>query len=151
LEGSPRISITADGLLAVRKLLAPWDQWDALAKELYGVCRVVGGSPVLIEPMPFPGQQPNLMVDAIEVEPFEPANPDARHVSTLTSGTNGYSGARLTVTYRQRFLHGKDNPLNPDVPAGTFLTYSAEFITERKTVDSMNWRWTGTAINVPGS
>ena len=136
LEGSPRISITADGVLAVRKLLAPWDQWDALAEELFGVVHDVAGSIVLVEPLPFPGHCPNLTVESIDVEPLDPGNPDGRDVTTLTSGANRYAGgALLTVTYRQRFEHGKDFAGNPTVPPGTYLSYGAEFSTEHRTLD----------------
>lgn len=152
LQGSPRIALSSDGAIAVRKLIVPWDQWDTLAAELYGYARDVAGSIALVEPLPFPGERPNLIVDEIEVEPFEPSSPDGRDVVTLTSGVNRYAaGALLTITYRERF--DRDAPLDdaPAIPPGTFLTYSSELAGEHRTLDSNSWRWSGTSINVPST
>lgn len=143
LAGSPRIRISEDGLVAVRTFRVAWDDWRALVHALVGTFRVVGLATQFVPPIRFPGL-PNLVVAELDVEPFDPRNPDGSAGVTLGARTNAYpaGGARITATYRtlgDETDRARDDL--PDVPEGTYLTYSGQLGAERLRVPGRAWRW----------
>jgi hypothetical protein len=143
LEGSPTIRITQEGVVGRRSFRVGWSDWAALARELIGTYKVVGGSFTFLAPLEFPGQ-PNLMVSELEVAPFEPSSPDAQALSSLVSATNSYTagGARVTATYRTAFdRNNQPRPDLPEVRIGTYLTYGAEIGAEYLSTPGRIWHW----------
>ena len=143
LEGSPRLEIGEEGILARRWFRVSWQDWPQLARQLLGFYRVVGGQWVFEPPEPFPGF-PNLLVERLVVEPFEPAVPDQQTLSSPRQGTNRYSqsGARVTAEYRTQF-DADNRPRNklPKVPEGTYLTYEIDHGLEALVTPARLWHW----------
>jgi|GEM_PF-7016151 len=142
LEGSPKINISSQGIVATRRFLL------AFAAELIGLYRNVGGSVQVSLAMPFPGPRANLRVDTIDVEPFDPGNPNGADVLTLTSGVNRYAAAVVTAVYREQYDNSA-HPNFPAVPPGTYVTYSAHLGAEYFTVPGRTWRWTASGKDLP--
>jgi hypothetical protein len=151
LEGSPVVRMSARGVVAVREFRCAWNDWQALARLLVGEFELVGSAARFSAPLAFPGVE-NLVVSEIAVEPFDGGAPEGDAVSTLGSGTNGYSlaGARVTATYRTSFdaAHGARGDL-PAVPEGTMLLYDAELGTETQSVPARTWHWVAPPDNPP--
>lgn len=143
LAGSPVVRVGERETVALRTFRVGWDDWPAFARELTGSYVRVGCSFVFRPPLEFPGL-PNLVVSEIEVAPFVPDGPRGELVETLTSGTNRYpeGGAQVTATYRTAFdARNSVRGDLPSVPAGTFLTYTAELGAELQRVPGRVWHW----------
>ena len=140
-EGSPTIDISLNGLSAQRKFVIDWADWDAFAQEAYGIYRTIaGGQVVFIAPIAFPGNRPWLFPDTMRVEPYAGAV-NGTSVVSLSSGTNAYNKALVTVNYRERFDDRKSHPNSPDVPKGTYLTYNGDLGTEILATQPRAWLW----------
>ncbi|HEY1600771.1 MAG TPA: hypothetical protein VGG64_14275 [Pirellulales bacterium] len=145
LEGSPKIRVNEQGTTAVRSFRVAWDDWQEFVHDLIGIFRVLGLATQFVPPIEFPGL-PNLIVSDVQVEPFDPDNPDGSLGVSLGSLTNAYpsGGARVTATYRTMFDEfSPSRPDLPSVPNGTFLTYSANIGSERSAVPGRAWNWSG--------
>ncbi|HEY2840276.1 MAG TPA: hypothetical protein VGJ26_14060 [Pirellulales bacterium] len=143
LEGSPRIRINEQGTTAIRAFRVAWDDWQDFAHELIGEFSVLGLSTQFVPPIAFPGL-PNLIVSDVQVEPFDPGNPNGAGGVSLGAFTNAYpdGGAKVTATYRTMFDElNRSRPDLPNVPDGTFLTYSADLGSERIAVPGRAWLW----------
>lgn len=143
LEGSPKLQISEQGIVAQRAYRIAWSDWPAFARELIGSYQVVSDSLVFTAPLEFPGF-PNLVVSELEIEPFDPANPDGTGVSTLRSAPNKYSsgGARVTAIYTTAFdVKNNARVQLPSVPDGTYLTYQADLGAEYVTTPARIWQW----------
>jgi hypothetical protein len=147
-EGSPTIDIAPGGVAGQRRFVVDWSDWDAFAQEVYGIYRDVGGLVVVIAPIPFPGNRPWLLPDTMHVEPYA-GSADGSPVTTLSSGTNGYAKALVTVNYRERFDDRKDHPNNPDVPKGTYVTYKGDLSAEYSSPPGRTWMWENLAEQLP--
>jgi len=147
LEGSPRIRVNEQGTTAVRVFRVAWHDWQDFVRTLIGTFRVLGLATHFVPPIEFPGL-PSLIVSDVQVEPFDPDNPDGSAGVTLGAFTNSYpdGGARVTATYRTMFdeISPSRNDL-PHVPDGTFLTYTADLGSERMAIPGRAWRWAGTS------
>ncbi len=116
--------------------------------ELYGGYRIVGGQFVFTSPAIYPSV-PQALVTEIQFEPFPPDRPDGSGVTTLSSATNAYPFAVVTVTYRIRF--GESRGDLPGVPNGTFLTFDADLGLESHHTPGRVWVWSAmTSDPVPG-
>jgi len=149
LAGSPVVTITPTGTVAVRTFRVAWADWQDFAHLLVGRYRTVHCAFVFVRPMEFPGM-PNLVVSDLKVEPFDPENPDGSAITTITRGTNTYpdAGAKITATYRTLFDADNQPRENlPSVPDGTHLTYSAQLGAEYQTVPGRVWNWVGALGN----
>jgi hypothetical protein len=147
LDGSPRITINQQGVLATRSFKVGWTDWQNFAKELIGIWRIIGAATQFVSPIAFPGL-PNLIVSEVHVEPFQPDSPDGNAGVTLGAATNSYAagGAKVTAQYRTQFdLNNRDRDDLPQVPDGTFLVYSAELAAEVLTIPGRTFEWVGTA------
>jgi len=116
-----------------------------------GSYQVVGGTFVFSPPVEFPGL-PSLLVEELEVEPFDPASPDGDGVTTLTSTPNTYTaaGARVTATYRSGFDADNDPREDlPTIPNGTYLTYDADLAAEYLATPGRVWNWVDPPNNPP--
>lgn len=147
LEGSPRIRINDQGTSAVRTFRVAWDNWQEFVRDLIGTFRAYGLATEFIPPIEFPGL-PNLIVSDVQVEPFDPDNPDGSGGVSLGFLTNAYpsGGARITATYRtmtDQFSPSRSDL--PPVPNGTYVTYAADLGSERMTVPGRAWLWSGTS------
>ncbi len=143
LEGSPKLQISEQGVAAQRVYRIAWSDWPAFARELIGSYQVVSNSLVFTAPLEFPGF-PNLVVSELEIEPFDPANPDGTGVSTLRSAPNQYSsgGARVTAIYTTAFdVKNNSRVQLPGIPDGTYLTYQADLGAEYVTTPARIWQW----------
>jgi hypothetical protein len=143
LEGSPTIRISESGTVATRVFRVAWDDWIDFARELVGEYALDACDFEFTPPLAFPNM-PNLVVADIDVEPFDPGNPEGSEVSTLGSGTNRYPVAGAKVTARYRNLFDADNSPRddlPSVPDGTYLTYDADLATESVATPSRTWQW----------
>src|SRR4051812_29433278 len=97
LEGSPVIQIGAQGTQATRRFKIAWDDWEPFVSELPGGWRRVGDAFQAIDPLPFPGL-PTVVIDHVEVRPFDPDNPDGSLLANLQHGTNRYPHAGALIT-----------------------------------------------------
>ncbi len=143
LAGSPTIRVNEDGTRAVRRFRIAWSDWLSFARELVGEYQVTGGSFVFIPPKSFPGFS-NMLVQELDVEPFEPSGPDGADVGTLTSGVNQYptGGALVTATYAAMFDTDNDSrPDLPELPEGTYLSYKADLGSQCQATPGRTWRW----------
>ncbi|MCG8586905.1 MAG: hypothetical protein MI757_19550 [Pirellulales bacterium] len=143
LEGSPTIRISESGTLATRVFRVAWDDWIDFARSLVGEYAIVGCTFQFLPPIAFP-DMPNLVVSDIDVEPFDPGNPEGSEVSTLSSGTNRYPDAGAKVTVRYQNLFDSDNTPRadlPGVPEGTYLTYEADLSAETISTPGRAWQW----------
>lgn len=143
LAGSPTIRVDEDGTQAVRRFRVAWSDWLPFARELVGEYRVTGGAFAFIPPKAFPGFA-NMLVQELEIEPFEPGGPDGAAVGTLTSGVNQYpsGGALVTATYGAMFDADSDaRPDLPDPPDGTYLSYKADLGSQTMATPGRTWRW----------
>lgn len=142
LAGSPRIRIAEGRFTATREFKIAWGDSVSFAVELLGGYQNVGGSFVFSEPAIFPGV-PQAVCRDVEFDPF-PLDKIATNASAaLVGNTNLPPFALVTARYtipannnrRQRRKH------QPDVPPGTFLTYSGELSAEYCTVPARTFRW----------
>jgi hypothetical protein len=143
LEGSPKIRIIESGTVATRVFRVAWDDWVDIARSLVGEYALVDCVFEFVPPLEFP-DMPNLVVSEIDVEPFDPGNPEGSEVSTLTSGTNRYPDAGAKVTAQYRNLFDTDNTPRadlPGVPEGTYLTYDADLSSETVATPGRTWQW----------
>lgn len=143
MEGSPTVSIGPGGTQAKRIFRVAWNDWQDFAEELTGGWRRVSGAYQLREPLPFPGL-PNVVVDSLQVAPFDARNPAGSHVSTLTRGLNEYpsAGALVTVQYKSRpDLETEDDGDKPEIIPGTILTYRSDLGAESVTIPGRAWNW----------
>ncbi len=143
LAGSPRLTVTQEGTTAVRFFRVSWDRWPSFVRELVGEYQLVGDQWVFREPQPFPGM-PNLVVERVEIKPFEPALPDLQSFFQSDRDLNRYdqSGAHVTVWYGNPFE--KDVKIStklPKIPKGTYLTYESTFSLEYVATAARIWRW----------
>ncbi len=151
LEGSPQLEITQQGIVARRRFRVAWDQWPSFARQLVGYYRVVGGRWVFEPPEPFPGF-PNLLVQHLRVEPFEPAVPDKQNLLRPRSGINRYGQAGALVEAEYRTLYDADNQPRsklPKVPDGTYLTVEIDHALETLVTPSRLWHWDDPPQNPP--
>ena len=143
LAGSPQIRVGTEGLTAVRMFRVAWDHWQSFLQELVGHYRLVGGQWTFVDPQPFPGM-PNLVVQRVEIEPFEPALPDQQILNDPARGLNTYSqsGAKVTAWY-ENLVEQDPDALGrlPKVPKGTFLTYESRSSLEYVLTSARIWRW----------
>lgn len=143
LEGSPKIRIADSGTVATRVFRVAWDDWIDFARSLVGEYELVGCAFQFTPPLAFP-EMPNLVVADIDVEPFDPDNPQGSDVSTLSSGTNRYPDAGAMVIARYRNLFDTENTPRadlPSVPEGTYLTYDADLASETVATPGRTWQW----------
>lgn len=149
LEGSPRIRGDSQGITAVRMFRVDWGDYTAFVGELAGLYRNIAGSIVFDRPLPFPGGNTDLLVDEVEVEPFDGSNPIGTSILSLTQGLPSYSnGAKVTATYRQRFDNNSSSS-NPSLPDGTYLTYESEEGVEYMTVPGNYFKWSSDNVKLP--
>jgi hypothetical protein len=90
-----------------------------------------------------------VIADNVRVAPFAGAA-NGSAVTTLTSGSNTHAKALVTVDYKSKYYSLKDNPNNPNVPEGTYLSYSAELGAEYLTNPARTWMWENLIEQVPG-
>ena len=145
LEGSPTIQIASDGTTATRIFRVPWDDWQTFAERLTGGWRRVNGEYRLIDPLPFPGMR-NVVVDRLQIAPFDPRNPEGALVASVSQGLNRYpaAGAKLTVHYKAvEDDETTDNSADfkPDVHPGTVLTFRSDLNVTTVTVPGRAWHW----------
>ena len=140
LDGSPRFRIAESGTTAVRRLLVAWNQWQALARELVGTYRVVGGGFSFVAPSHV--LLNNLIVSELAVDPWPEEKITSGALTSIASSPNDYPHAVVTATYRTIY-DANNQPRDdlPSVPAGTILTYSADLGAEYMTVPGRVWRW----------
>jgi len=150
LEGSPRIRVNEQGTTAVRVFRVAWDDWQDFVRDLIGTFRVLGLATQFVPPIQFPGL-PNLIVGDVQVEPFDAGNPDGAAGITLGAYTNSYSagGAKVTATYRTMLDEQSPSRRDlPNVPNGTFLTYSADLGSQRTSIPGRTWHWSSSTERV---
>lgn len=143
LEGSPRVQISSQGTTATRVFRVAWADWQSFARLLVGTYRLIGLTPQFIAPIQFPGF-PNLIVTDVQVEPFDARAPDGNVPITLGALTNRYSagGAKVTAVYRTLFDGQSDGRSDlPQVPRGTYLTFTADLSAEYVTSPGRTWYW----------
>lgn len=149
LENSPRIRGDSQGITAVRMFKVDWSDYQAFVGELAGLYQNIAGSIVFGKPLQFPGGNTDLLVDEVEVEPFEGSSPVGTSIVNLTQGCSTYStGAKVTATYRQRFDNNSSSS-NPTLPDGTYLTYASELGAEYMTVPGNTWHWAADSVQLP--
>jgi len=149
LEGSPRLEVSEEGIIAWRSFRVAWADWQAFCAELIGSYAVVGGTFVFTAPLEFPGF-PNLVVSDIQLEPFDPASPDGTGVATLAAAPNKYTagGARVTATYVTAFdVNNQPRVQLPVAPKGTYLTFRADLGAEYMATPGRIWRWQAPPTN----
>ena len=152
LEGSPLLEINQQGITATRRFRIAWADYERFVAELAGVSLDVGGSVVVSEPLAFPGRRDDLQVDGVRIEPFDPTRPDGAELGTLSAGANVYAGgARVTVTYRQRFdrQNSAQNKKLPKPPDGTYLTYRCDGSSDSHVVPGRHWIWETLGTDLP--
>ncbi len=148
LAGSPTIRFHDGSFTATRRLLVAWDQAIVFLVELYGGWRLIGNELSYDPPSSFPGVPAALVTD-VTIEPFPADNPQADHVMTLASSTNGYDRALLNVTYGIAFdLDNRSRADLPVVPAGTYLNYRGEIGLESVATPGRNWKWATDSASV---
>jgi len=142
LAGSPRLRIADGKVTAVRRFKVAWGMRVDFAVELLGGYRWIGNSFAYTPPAVMPGV-PQAIVREIEIEPF-PEDVSSGPPGTLREEVSSYPYAIVEATYTIP-EHGNDRsrPDLPDVPQGTFLSYSSELGTEHTTVPGRTWQWQG--------
>ncbi len=140
LEDSPKIRLAKDGCTAQRRFRCSWDDWNTFAGELFGVRVNVGGTVSITQAVLFPGgQQQNLRVESVDIEPFDGTKPDGSSIISLTQGLPTHAnGALIVASYKQVFASGGDTPTVPD---GTYLTYDANDSIGYTTIPAGYWEW----------
>ncbi|HZZ73623.1 MAG TPA: hypothetical protein VFE24_15325 [Pirellulales bacterium] len=140
LEQSPQIAVENGRLAARRLFLIAWDDWPGFVQELYGSHAIVGGTPVFTPPAAFP-DQPNLIVERVQVDPFPADRPTVATLDDLATATNRYPFARVTADYR--FVPAAESRL-PTVPDGTIVEYASDLAAEYLLRPGRTWRWRAT-------
>lgn len=140
LDGSPRFRIAPGGTTATRRFKVAWGHWQAFARELLGVYRIVAGGFHFVVPSHM--LLPNLVVSDLAVDPWPEEKITSGSQSSLASSANDYDFAIVTANYRT--LYDVDNRPRDDLPAvpdGTILTYSGELASELMSTPGRTWRW----------
>lgn len=142
LERSPMIWISQGAARATRVFRVPdWSQWQAFVRVLVGRWTAVGVSPVFVAPLAFPGY-PTMLVDEVQIEPFDAMSPDGTVPVDLATTTNTYAqGARVTVQYKTLPQDGGGTGSDPDRPDGTTLVVQVNGGTELSSIPGRAWRW----------
>ncbi|MHB1033235.1 MAG: hypothetical protein ACYC35_05190 [Pirellulales bacterium] len=145
LAGSPTWSVRDGRATATRVFKVAWEDRFDFVRDLWGGYWVVGNRWVYVLPATFPDLAGALVTD-VHVELFDPDAPTSdTFLAGLSSGTNVYSHARVTATYRN--LPGDDRRAGkPAHPEGTVLTFSSDLSAEYQTIPGRTWEW-----NVAGS
>lgn len=136
LGGSPVESYTSSGFTAHREFLVAWEDRDAFAAEILGQAAEYGSEPSLH----YPGKT-SVFATNVRFEPFDPDNPDAKVLPSLTEGLNSYSRsfAKATVVYRTLTL--RDRVDGPDNESDTQLSYRMEYDVEYVEITPRGWKW----------
>jgi hypothetical protein len=137
LENSPLIAVEEGRLSARRMFLIAWDDWPTFIGELYGAHLFSGGAWHYTPPATFPNDT-TLVARRIHVEPFPADRPSVQTIASLTSATNRFPFAKVTVGYER--LPASD-VRGPSVPNGTYLEILSDLAAEYVTVPGRNWRW----------
>jgi len=145
LEGSPTIQLSPGGTTATRVFRVEWDHWQTFAERLTGGWRRVNGQYRHIPPLPFPGLS-NVVVDSVQVAPFDPRNPAGETVLSAANGLNRYpaAGAKLTVQYKSAVIDDTGDSgevTKPEVQRGTILTYRADVNVSTVHIPGRAWHW----------
>ena len=152
LAGSPTIRINEKGCEGTRVFRTPWETWRDFVKEIVGYSDLIGYVASMATPLSFPGFG-NMLVDTIDVVPFEDSAPDGGYVD-LYYYTNSYNGApvepygggaKVTVKYKTKDdSDNNDKNDKPEVPEGTTLSISGDFGAEYQTIPGRIWTWPDT-------
>jgi hypothetical protein len=150
LAGSPTIEVEHDGVRARRVFRVAWDEWRDFARTLLGGWTRIESTYRWIPPQPFPGL-PHVLVERIEVAPFDPDNPEGDAVLSIAHGANRYpdAGAQVTAHYRTLVTPVDEDGNDPDTPEGTVLTYSADLAAEYVSVPGRVWEWSDDGAKLP--
>lgn len=150
LEGSPSFRVTAGGRFqGTRRFKVAWNDCADFVVELVGGYRMEEGSFVYTPPATFPLASHATVVEA-QVEPFPPDNPDGSELASLTIGANRYEYALVTAQYGMLFdATNKSRADLPDVPAGTYLTYSSDLGAEYESIPGRSFVWYDDGEPVP--
>lgn len=141
LENSPRLTISAGKFRGVREFKVAWADHADFILELLGGYRIVGGQPVVVPAAGFPGWFGSI-AEEVSVEPFPPDNPNGAAIRSIYEGANLYSFAKVIATYGVPDNRNTANrPGLPNVPAGTFLSFSSDFGADYLSTPSGWWKW----------
>jgi hypothetical protein len=144
LAGSPRIRIANGHFSATREFKIAWSDTISFAVELLGGYQNIGGTFVFSDPAIFPNV-PQAICRDIEFDPFPSDMISTNASAALTGSTNLPPFALVTARYsipahnnrRQRRKH------QPEVPAGTYLTYRGELGAESLSIPGRTFKWSG--------
>lgn len=136
LGGSPVEEYSLAGFRAKRKFLIAWEHRDAFAAEVLGVATSFGSSTWVHYP-----DKPSVFAVRLRYEPFDPDNPDAKAIPSLTEGLNSYSNSFAKATVEYETVNGQDRTDGPTNEAGTQLTYRMCFAAEVEPLLPRGWQW----------
>ena len=136
LGGSPQEEYSLEGFRAQRQFLIAWEDRDAFAAEVLNLVTQYGASTWVH----YPGKS-NVFAFRVRFDPFDADNPDAKTLTVLTEGLNGYSNsfARATVDYKT--INPEDREDGPESETGTRLTYRMSFGVETQELLPGGWTW----------
>lgn len=171
--GSPTLSLTNGQLAGTRVFRVDWGDWPGFVDDLFGSPQSIGGATSLgSDPATFPlfdgdgnevNKSPLAAVD-YTVRPHMPndplgsgdnntVNPDWPSVSDLSTGTNNFPGALITVQYHP-YLSLAEDYAGPQMPSqlqhGALLTYSTEFGCEYIQIPGRYLVWASDLAQLPG-
>lgn len=150
-DGSPIIDGNRQGASATRKFVLAWADVENFLLEVFGVQVQIGTTVRAENPVPFPGNNDRLLPDAYSVEPHAGAA-QGSGVTTLSSGTNTFTQALVTVKYKEQidsgaFGLGGGGSVSITVPEHTYLTYETDDGAEYLSTQGRAWKWDTVPLN----
>ncbi|HEY4313213.1 MAG TPA: hypothetical protein VGN12_27425 [Pirellulales bacterium] len=136
------------GMYATRILRCNWSDANALCRELLGVIEFVAGVPNFVNPLTAPGLQ-YLIVNQIDVEPFDGDSPDGDTELTLGTTASTYEGVGAMVTAQYKTMDLNQDQNRPNIPDGTYLSIRETLGVEYQTLPGRTWVWTSNSQPLP--
>lgn len=145
LVGSPQIRILDGKFLAIRRFKIDWVDTIEFTVNLLGGYYSVGEAFGYSPPAQFPSV-PQAICREVEIDPFPPDQLESAAGPTLDSATNQPLYALVEARYRiqDHANHRQRRQDQPDVPAGTYLTYQGELGTSNIGLAGRQLRWSDT-------
>lgn len=150
LVGSPQIRISDGRFLAMRRFKIAWADTVEFAVNLLGGYFSVGESFGYSPPAQFPAV-PQAICREVEIDPFPPDRLESAAGPTLDSATNQPLYALVEARYRiqDHANHRQRRSNQPEVPAGTYLTYQGELGTMNVGLAGRHFQWFDTGEPLP--
>ena len=148
LEGSPSIVIGQTEAHAKREFRVAWSDWREFAETIVGGWKKTGATYRRRPPLEFPGID-DMVIDRVEVAPFDRFAPSGGDIESISRGTNAYPTGGASVSAFYKTLKTIDTDLQPPIEPGTYLSYTRDVEIQTVVTPPSAWVWSTDLTAVP--